>query len=81
VIVAVNKMDLVDYSEAAFDDVVRSVIDLGAAIGLEGVEFIPISALKGDNVVSRSDAMPWYDGPPLLERLETVPVEPLDRPL
>jgi sulfate adenylyltransferase large subunit len=76
VIVAVNKMDLVDYSEEAFDDAVRQVCELAAHIGLEGVEFIPISALHGDNVVERSEAMPWYSGPPLLERLETVPVEP-----
>jgi len=76
VIVAVNKMDLVDYSEAAFDDVVRSVIELGAGIGLRDIEFIPISALNGDNVVERSAEMPWYDGPPLLERLEIIPVEP-----
>jgi len=76
VIVAVNKMDLVGYSEEAFDDAVRQVCELAANIGLEGVEFIPISALHGDNVVERSAAMPWYDGPPLLERLETIPVEP-----
>ena len=76
VIVAVNKMDLVDYEESAFDDVVRSVLELGAKIGLHEIEFIPISALKGDNVVERSAEMPWYDGPPLLERLETIPVEP-----
>ena len=75
VIVAVNKMDLVGYAEEAFDDAVRQVCELAAHIGLEGVEFIPISALHGDNVVERSEAMPWYDGPPLLERLETVPVE------
>ncbi|RKQ86441.1 sulfate adenylyltransferase subunit 1 [Solirubrobacter pauli] len=76
VIVAVNKMDLVDYSEARFDEIVREVLELGAAIGLHETDFIPISALKGDNVVERSADMPWYDGPPLLERLETVPVEP-----
>jgi sulfate adenylyltransferase large subunit len=76
VIVAVNKMDLAGYAEEAFDDAVRQVCELAAHIGLEGVEFIPISALHGDNVVERSEAMPWYDGPPLLERLETVPVEP-----
>ena len=58
VIVAVNKMDLVDYSEAAFDDVVRAVLDLGATVGLHEVEFIPISALKGDNVVERSERCP-----------------------
>ncbi len=76
VIVAVNKMDLVGYSEEAFDDAVRQVCELAANLGLEGVEFIPISALHGDNVVERSDAMPWYGGPPLLDRLETVPIEP-----
>src|SRR4051812_21887981 len=76
VIVAVNKMDLVDYAEDVFDDVVRQVLDLGAKIGLHEVEFIPISALKGDNVVERSENMAWYAGPPLLERLETIPVEP-----
>src|SRR5919202_3881986 len=76
VIVAVNKMDLVDYSEERFDDVVREVMDLGAHLGLHEIEFIPISALHGDNVVERSARMPWYAGPPLLERLETVPVEP-----
>jgi sulfate adenylyltransferase subunit 1 len=76
VIVAVNKMDLVDYAEEAFDDVVRQVLDLGASVGLHEIEFIPISALSGDNVVERSPNMPWYAGPPLLERLETVPVEP-----
>ncbi|MBE2316214.1 50S ribosome-binding GTPase [Solirubrobacter sp. CPCC 204708] len=76
VIVAVNKMDLVGYAEDVFDGIVRDVIELGAAIGLHKTDFIPISALKGDNVVERSAQMPWYDGPPLLERLETVPVEP-----
>src|SRR5690349_490871 len=76
VIVAVNKMDLVDYAESRFDEIVRDVLELGAAIGLHETDFIPISALKGDNVVERSAQMPWYEGPPLLERLETVPVEP-----
>jgi len=76
VIVAVNKMDLVDYAESRFDEIVRDVIELGSAIGLHETDFIPISALKGDNVVERSPNMAWYDGPPLLERLETVPVEP-----
>ena len=76
VIVAVNKMDLVDHSEERFDDVVREVMELAAEFGLHEIEFIPISALHGDNVVERSARMPWYAGPPLLERLETVPVEP-----
>jgi sulfate adenylyltransferase large subunit len=76
VIVAVNKMDLVGYAEEAFDDVVRAVLDLGARIGLHEIEFVPISALHGDNVVERSERMAWYAGRPLLERLETIPVEP-----
>ena len=76
VIVAVNKMDLVGYDEGRFDEIVRDVIELGAAIGLRETDFIPISALKGDNVVEPSANMPWYGGQPLLERLETVPVEP-----
>ena len=63
VIVAVNKMDLVDYAEERFDEVVREVLELGAAIGLHEVEFIPISALNGDNVVESSSNMPWYSGP------------------
>src|SRR3954465_998870 len=76
VIVAVNKMDLVGYSEERFDDVVREVMGLAAHFDLHEIEFIPISALEGDNVVQRSARMPWYAGPPLLERLETIPVEP-----
>jgi sulfate adenylyltransferase large subunit len=80
VVVAVNKMDLVGFSEDAFDGVVREVLDLGARVGLHDIDFIPISALHGDNVVERSRQMPWYDGPPLLERLETVPAgDPPDR--
>src|SRR5690348_1903675 len=76
VVVAVNKMDLVGFSEEAFDGVVREVLELAARVGLRDIDFIPISALHGDNVVERSERMPWYAGPPLLERLETVPVEP-----
>ena len=77
VIVAVNKMDLVDYAEERFDEVVREVLELGAAVGLHEIEFIPISALerRQRRRVARRD-MPWYAGPPLLERLETIPVEP-----
>ena len=74
VVVAVNKMDLAGYAEEPFDEVVRAVLDFTAKLGLEDVGFIPLSALKGDNVIDRSSAMPWYQGPPLLEFLETVPV-------
>ena len=69
-VVCVNKMDLVDWSEAAFDSVVR---DFGE-LPLHEVSFIPISALQGDNVVEASENMPWYAGPPLLGWLEKLEV-------
>src|SRR5437870_3683553 len=68
VTVAVNKMDLVDFAQERFDEIVR---DLGG-LGLPDLHAIPMSALRGDNVVEATDAMPWYDGPTLLEHLETV---------
>jgi sulfate adenylyltransferase large subunit len=69
-VVCVNKMDLVDFSEAAFDAVVRDF----STLPLHDVAFIPISALHGDNVVERSDRIPWYAGPALLEWLEALEV-------
>jgi sulfate adenylyltransferase subunit 1 (EFTu-like GTPase family) len=69
-------MDLVGFAEEAFDDTVRAVLDVSARLGRHEIEFIPISALEGDNVVESSGRMAWYAGPPLLERLETIPVEP-----
>jgi len=74
IVAAVNKMDLVDYSEASFDAIRRDFEALCSQLGLSGVEMIPVSALEGDNVVTPSAAMPWYDGPTLLEYLETVPL-------
>ncbi len=74
VIVAINKMDLVDYSQARFDELVREYSEFVHRLDVENVVFIPISALKGDNVVSKSEAMAWYDGPTLLHHLETVKV-------
>ncbi|HYV16993.1 MAG TPA: GTP-binding protein [Conexibacter sp.] len=73
-VVAVNKMDLVDYDESVFDAIVADF--RGWSEGLEFTEatFIPISALKGDNVVERSEPMDWYAGPTLLDHLETVPI-------
>src|ERR1700727_1292941 len=71
-VVAVNKMDLVDYSEEVFDDIVANFTDWAARLQLSDVTFIPISALKGDNVVDRSTDMPWYQGPSLLYHLEDV---------
>ena len=80
VVVCVNKMDLAGYAEEPFDAVVREVMDWSARLDLHDVEFIPISALHGDNVVDRSTAMPWYGGEPLLAHLESVALERPDGP-
>jgi len=74
VVYAVNKMDLVDYSEERFGEIARELAELTAQLGVHDETAIPVSALKGDNVVDRTDAMPWYDGPTLLEHLETVEI-------
>jgi bifunctional enzyme CysN/CysC len=74
VVVAVNKMDLVDFSQERFDEVSAQARELGKTLSLPDPHIVPISALDGDNVVNRSDRAPWYDGPPLLEILETVDV-------
>jgi bifunctional enzyme CysN/CysC len=72
VVVAINKMDLVDYSRDAFERIKDDYTGFVAKLELRDITFIPMSALKGDNVASKSDAMPWYSGPPLLDHLETV---------
>jgi bifunctional enzyme CysN/CysC len=72
VVVCVNKMDLIDYDEAIFDRVSEDFEDFAALLGVHDVTIIPISALDGDNVVERSQNMPWYEGPPLLWHLEHV---------
>src|SRR6185312_13231750 len=69
---AVNKMDLVDFSEERFDEIVRELAELGSQLGLHDAQVIPMSALKGDNVVDSTEAMPWYAGPTLLDHLETL---------
>jgi sulfate adenylyltransferase large subunit len=74
VVAAVNKMDLVEYSQESFDVIRRDFEALCAQLGLPDVETIPVSALEGENVVTPSAAMPWYEGPTLLEYLETVPL-------
>jgi bifunctional enzyme CysN/CysC len=70
----VNKMDLVDFSEERFDEIARDLAELSSTLGLHDVTVIPVSALRGDNVVDRTGAMPWYAGPTLLEHLETVEI-------
>lgn len=73
VIVAVNKIDLLDYAEDAFARVADEVTALTRELGLPGAHVIPVSALAGDNIVDRSANTPWYQGPALLELLETLP--------
>jgi bifunctional enzyme CysN/CysC len=74
VVYAVNKMDLVDFSEGRFDEIALELAELTSQLGLHDETAIPVSALKGDNVVEKTDAMPWYAGPTLLEHLETVEI-------
>ena len=73
-VVAVNKMDLVGYDEAAFEAIREDVLAFASRLRVAGVTVLPVSALTGDNVAERSRSMPWYDGPTLLHTLETVPV-------
>ncbi|HTV74765.1 MAG TPA: adenylyl-sulfate kinase, partial [Candidatus Acidoferrales bacterium] len=75
VVLAVNKMDLVGWSQAAFDDIVREYTEFAAQIGLRDVLAIPISGLRGDNIASKSAASPWYAGPSLIAYLESVPID------
>ncbi|TZF91584.1 sulfate adenylyltransferase subunit CysN [Cognatilysobacter lacus] len=75
VLLAVNKMDLVDYDEAVFDSITAEYRELSASLGIAHVSAVPLSALEGDNLVGRSPNMPWYTGPALLEFLETVPLD------
>ena len=72
VILAVNKMDLVDYQESIFNDICQEYRDFVTRLKIPDLHFIPLSALKGDNVVEKSQNMKWYTGQPLLEILETV---------
>ena len=73
-VVAVNKMDLVDYAEEVYREIVREYTAFSSKLDIHDLAFIPLSALKGDNVVHRSERMPWYDGSTLLHHLETVNV-------
>jgi bifunctional enzyme CysN/CysC len=74
VVAAVNKMDLVDWSADRFGEVAEQFAQLAAQLGIGDALTIPISALEGDNVVERTARTPWYEGPPLLEHLESVDV-------
>src|SRR5690606_13469718 len=73
-VVAVNKMDLVGYDQGTFDEIVSEFRQFAKKLDVENITYIPISALKGDNVVNPSQKMPWYKGTTLLHHLETVKV-------
>ncbi|RDE19469.1 sulfate adenylyltransferase subunit CysN [Motiliproteus coralliicola] len=73
-IIAVNKMDLVDFSEQVFNDIRNDFLDFAEGLNMNDVRFVPLSALNGDNVVNLSESMPWYKGKPLMEILESVEI-------
>jgi sulfate adenylyltransferase subunit 1 len=74
IVVAVNKMDLLDFDQAVFEKIKQDYFDFSAKLGMNNVMFVPISALDGDNVVNRSERSPWYQGQTLMEIFETVPI-------
>ncbi|MFZ5664668.1 MAG: sulfate adenylyltransferase subunit CysN [Pseudomonadota bacterium] len=75
IVLAVNKMDLVDYSQARFDEIVAEYREFAASIGIAEFVAMPISGFKGDNITAPSPNTPWYSGPSLVEHLETVEVD------
>jgi len=74
VIIAINKMDLVDFSEATFNEIKEAYGALANELGIKNTYYIPVSALDGDNVVDKSQHTPWYEGKPLLELLDTMDI-------
>lgn len=74
IVVAINKMDLVDFSQEVYDKIVADYRKMSETLNIKNVVFIPISAKDGDNVVNKSERTPWYSGKALLDYLETVPV-------
>ena len=81
-VLAINKMDLVDFDQAVFERIAGEFTAYAAGLGITDAAAIPVSALRGDNIATRSDATGWYDGPTLLEVLESAPVgvDPADEP-
>jgi bifunctional enzyme CysN/CysC len=75
VVLAINKMDLIDFSRQTFDEIVADYREFAARIGLDAVTAVPLSALRGDNMIERSTRTPWYDGPTLMGYLESVQIE------
>jgi len=75
VVLAINKMDLVEYSQDVYNNIVIDYAEVAKSLGLNEVIYLPISALKGDNIVDRSQSFSWYEGPTLLELLENIAIE------
>ncbi len=75
VVVCVNKMDMIDYSEEVYNNIVKDYQELAKKVNLQNVHFIPVSALKGDNIVNVTENMAWYKGKSLLDYLETIELE------
>jgi len=74
VIVAVNKMDLMEYSESVFESIREDYLNFSTRLNIPDIQFIPLSALKGDNIVDRGSNMNWYTGPSIMTLLETIPI-------
>ncbi|GAB1258049.1 sulfate adenylyltransferase subunit CysN [Aurantivibrio plasticivorans] len=74
VVVAINKMDLVDFSQETYESIKADYLKFAESLTIDDIQFVPLSALDGDNVVSRSEKSPWYDGQTLMEILETVQI-------
>ncbi len=75
IVLAINKMDLIDFDEQRFQSILADYRQFAAELGFSSIAAIPISALNGDNIIEPSANTPWYQGPPLLSYLETVPIE------
>src|SRR5690349_20957649 len=75
VVLAINKMDLVGFAQETFDTILNEYRDFAAQIDIENITAIPLSALRGDNILESSNRMPWYSGPTLMSYLETVEIE------
>ncbi len=74
IIVAINKMDLIEYSEASYNKIKQDYLDFTSTLGIDDIHFIPMSALDGDNVVNKSENMPWYTGKAMMETLNTIKI-------
>ncbi|WP_230970729.1 sulfate adenylyltransferase subunit 1 [Nitrogeniibacter aestuarii] len=79
-VVAINKMDLVDYDQATFESIRNDYLAFAEKVGIKDVRFIPMSALNGDMVVERGDRMGWYEGPTMMQILESAPAAHTEKP-